>query len=114
MVLNIRTWSITPRILTISTVLLLSVLSVVAITSYENSSDALEKKAVTALETDIQLFKSMLEMQYENLLAIAKRDAQRYWEDFHEPLEIREGSTLVSGNEVPSLYQYVRQNELSY
>lgn len=104
MSININTWPITPRILTVSTTLLLVVLTIIAITTYRNSSAALEKKALNAVEKDMGIIKDLLSMQYKNLVTTATRDAKKLWGYIDKPLRTEPGTTLVSGYEVPTVY----------
>ena len=102
--LNLNKWPIARKILTISVGLLLLIFSIVAVSTYSDSSDALEKKAIGAVEDNEHILNNILDMQYKNLVAIAMRDAKHFWSTFPEKLSIRETKTLVKGVATPDIY----------
>ena len=73
--MSYKNWSISKQIGALAFTLTLCIFSLVGLSTYLISANTLSEKSETAIKSEITAISDLLELQYDSLLAIAKRNA---------------------------------------
>lgn len=73
--MNYKNWPIAKQIGTLALILTVIIFSVIGFITYLTSSQVLEEKAISAMQTQMQGTSELIEVQYTSLLILARRSA---------------------------------------
>ncbi|QSX32752.1 methyl-accepting chemotaxis protein [Shewanella avicenniae] len=104
--MNYRNWPIAKQIGTLSFILTIIVFGVIGTISYVSASHALRDKALSAVEAQMHSVEDLLELQYDTLLTLARRNSEvfrgMYPGQFYKPAN---KTVQVLGKDTPALMQ---------
>lgn len=106
--MNYRNWPIAKQIGTLAFVLTLIIFSLLSFISYKSASNVLSDKGVTAMQANMDSITDMLELQYNSLLQIAKRNADVFKDMYPGQFSKTDDKVDILGISTPTL-QYEQE-----
>ncbi|MBH0057169.1 methyl-accepting chemotaxis protein [Pseudoalteromonas sp. SWXJZ94C] len=101
--MSYKNWSISKQIGALAFTLTLCVFSLVGLSTYLISANTLSEKSETAIKSEITAISDLLELQYDSLLAIAKRNATVFKGMYPGEFKKSDQKVLVVDTMVPVL-----------
>lgn len=101
--MNFRNWPIAKQIGALAFILSLCVFSIVGASSYFSAKTILTNKSEHTIKANLNQISSLLELQYNSLLAIARRNANVFSDMYSGSITLSEQKTQVGQYQVPSL-----------
>ncbi len=101
--MNYKSWPIAKQIGVLAFFLTFVVFSILSTLSYKAASNVLEDKGITAMKAEMQSLSDMLELQYNSLLQLARRNADVFKEMYPGEFSKPDKSVSVLGISTPAL-----------
>lgn len=73
--MNYKNWPIAKQIGALAFILTLIIFCILSTLSYKSASNVLEDKGISAMKAEMHAVSDMLELQYDSLLQLARRNA---------------------------------------
>ncbi|PTA50826.1 methyl-accepting chemotaxis protein [Shewanella morhuae] len=101
--MNYKHWPIAKQIGALAFFLTLIIFSILSTLSYKAASNVLEDKGISAMNAEISALSSMLELQYDSLLQLARRNADVFKEMYPGQFSKPDKTINVVGVSTPAL-----------
>lgn len=101
--MNYKHWPIAKQIGALAFFLTLIIFSILSTLSYKAASNVLEDKGISAMKAEINALSSMLELQYDSLLQLARRNADVFKEMYPGQFSKPNKTINVIGVSTPAL-----------
>ena len=101
--MNYKHWPIAKQIGALAFFLTLIIFSILSTLSYKAASNVLEDKGISAMNAEISALSSMLELQYDSLLQLARRNADVFKEMYPGQFSKPNKTINVIGVSTPAL-----------
>ena len=101
--MNYKHWPIAKQIGALAFILTLVIFSLLSFISYKAASNVLEAKGISAMKANMQSVAELLELQYDSLLQLARRNADVFKEMFPGQFSKQNQRVDVVGVSTPAL-----------
>ncbi|MGL5468807.1 MAG: methyl-accepting chemotaxis protein [Shewanella sp.] len=107
--MNYKNWPIAKQIGTLAFVLTLLVFCILGTLSYKSASNVLEDKGISAMKAEMHAVSDMLELQYDSLLQLARRNADVFKGMYPGQFSLLDKKVDVLGVNTPALMHEAEQ-----
>jgi len=101
--MNYKNWPIAKQIGALAFALTLIIFCILSTLSYKSASNVLEDKGISAMKAEMHAVSDMLELQYDSLLQLARRNADVFKEMYPGQFSILDKTVNVLGVNTPAL-----------
>ena len=101
--MNYKNWPIAKQIGALAFILTLLIFGVLSTVSYKAASNVLEDKGISAMKSEMRAVSDMLELQYDSLLQLARRNADVFKEMYPGQFSLQNKTVNVMGVSSPAL-----------
>ena len=110
--MNYKNWPIAKQIGALAFILTLLIFGVLSTVSYKAASNVLEDKGISAMKSEMRAVSDMLELQYDSLLQLARRNADVFKEMYPGQFSLQNKTVNVMGVRLSSPNARTRTSEL--
>ena len=101
--MNYKNWPIAKQIGALAFILTLTIFGILSTVSYKAASNVLEDKGMSAMKSEMRAVSDMLELQYDSLLQLARRNADVFKEMYPGQFSKPNKTVNVMGVSSPAL-----------